>query len=631
MRWTSAIAYNFLSFEEVILQLQNRGLVLVEGKNLTNSKFKSNGSGKSSLLEPLVYGIYGVTSKGLKADEVINLKHGKGTVVVLEGYKGDDLYRIERYRKHPKHKNKVFLFANGKDISKHSTKETEQDILKLVGLDYNTFVNSVMFSQGGGAGRFAIATDKEKKEILENLVNLDIYAKAQTIAKARVDKKENELKEKDREKERLDWELSQVDVLEQQDQQRYESTKQMIEREQANIEKLTASLAAYKEEKEYYMENTRKNIITLTAQRDAVSDNSNLSNFETLRSQAERQVQSIKNKQYQLTLQKDEIVKKYRQIDSNSHCPVCGNELDPTHRDQEKNALREQLKPIMLELQSLQAELPAFEEQFNQAHEEYTHARIKRDGIVKEYQKFDSMIKSGEQGLKEYEDYIRSYNTHIQQSQNTLEKLQAVSAPQPRTAEREAIREKTKVHKHEVLQIQKELDQLKTAVKAYSNSGIKSHVLDLVTPFLNKQANQHLSVLSGTDMEITFTTQTANKKGELSDKFDVQLTNAAGGDHYKANSEGEKKRADLAISLALQDHVLSREETATNFVVYDEVFDALDSVGIENVVTLLRERLKVIPTIFVITHSETLKPLFDKVITVVKNKDGVSTLKEGAI
>lgn len=56
-----------------------------------------------------------------------------------------------------------------------------------------------MFSQGNGAGRFAIATDKEKKEILENLVHLDIYAKAQAVAKERLKKKEEEIALKEQE------------------------------------------------------------------------------------------------------------------------------------------------------------------------------------------------------------------------------------------------------------------------------------------------------------------------------------------------------------------------------------------------------------------------------------------------
>ncbi|MGE4642302.1 hypothetical protein ACEWF4_10000, partial [Bifidobacterium breve] len=74
------------------------------------------------------------------------------------------------------------------------------------------------------AGRFAIATDKEKKEILENLVNLQVYVTAQEVAKERVRAKDEEIRNKKAEGERLQWELSQVDTLEQQDRDNYENT-----------------------------------------------------------------------------------------------------------------------------------------------------------------------------------------------------------------------------------------------------------------------------------------------------------------------------------------------------------------------------------------------------------------------
>ena len=137
-------------------------------------------------------------------------------------------------------------------------------------------------------------------------------------------------------------------------------------------------------------------------------------------------------------------------------------------------------------------------------------------------------------------------------------------------------------------------------------------------------------MLAGNDMEIKFSTQTPKKDGEMTEKFDVQLTNAVGGDSYKANSEGEKKRADLAIAQALQDLVVSRAASAFNIVLYDEVFDALDEIGAENTIAMLKEKQKDIGTILVITHNAALKNLFDKVITITKNPDGTSVLTEGA-
>jgi DNA repair exonuclease SbcCD ATPase subunit len=629
MKWTKLTAKNFLSFEELKLKLDNRGIVLVEGQNLTSSKFKSNGSGKSSLLEPIVYAIYDTTSKGIKADEVINNKVGKNTVVILEGYKGEDLYRIERYRKHYKQRNKVKLFVNDEEITGKSAAETNKMIEKIVGIDYNTFINSIMFTQGSGAGRFAVATDKEKKEILENLINLHVYGHAQDIAKGRVKAKDEEINNKQREGERLNWELAQVDTLEQQDRENYDRTKQLIDQEHENYKSTFNGLEQFARDNIGTLNAINEEIEELTSRRDQMKSTSDVDTYANEVNRLTKLINENKNQQKQLEYQKADIVGKYKKLQTNTNCPICGTPLDTTHRDKEMADLKEQLRGVLLNLQKFQTELAPIEEEYNNAYAEYEKVRQAHDSVISEYRNIDMQIKQKEQWLQSYQTSKQSYHNKLESIKGTLEKLRSVPEPSPRDAERKAINGKIKAQRDELLALQKEKNQLEDAVKIYSNAGVKSHVLDLKTPFLNERANKYLAMLSGPDMEVKFSTQTPKKDGEMTEKFDVQLTNTAGGGNYKANSEGEKKRADLSIALALQDLVMNNAESAVNFAVYDEVFDALDNVGAENVVTLLKERQKSVGTIFVITHNDHLKPLFENVITVTKNKDGVSKLEEG--
>lgn len=584
----------------------------------------------SSLLEPIIYALYDTTSKGLKGDEVINNKTRKknNTSVILKGHDGENKYRIERYRKHTKYKNKVKLFINDKDVSEKSTKDTNKKIQRLIGIDYTTFVNSIMFSQGSGAGRFAIATDAEKKEILENIVRLGVYAKAQEVAKSRVQSKEKEIQEKEREVERLQWELSQVDTLEEQDKQQYETTRNMIKQEEENVKKTIDEISAYIHENVTMYNEMEDKINSFTEKLNSL-EGIDISEHADRVSKINQAIQQIKSQINQETYKKNDIVKKYAELKNNTHCPVCGSELDPEHRETEMAQLKEQLKPVLINLNELNSKLPQFQEAYEKAYAVYSDVKTQQEEITKKYREYTNEVKKCEQWIRQYENQLQALKNKQKNTTDTLEKLRKVPEPRPRDKERQTIKDKIKAHKDELLALQREKTKLENVVKVYSNSGVKSHVLDLVTPKLNEWGNKHLAVLSGPDMELKFSTQKKKKDGELVDKFDVQLINAAGGDQYKANSEGEKKRADLSIALALQDLVMSKAETATNFVVYDEVFDALDSVGAENVVTLLRERLKTVPTIFVITHNEHLKSLFDKTITIVKGKDAISRIYEG--
>ena len=168
--------------------------------------------------------------------------------------------------------------------------------------------------------------------------------------------------------------------------------------------------------------------------------------------------------------------------------------------------------------------------------------------------------------------------------------------------------------------------KLEHALEAFSDKGIKSHVLDLVTPTLNEGVNKYLSILSGGLIEAQFTTQTKKADGTFSDKLDIDVLYNGEETDYNSLSSGEKRRVDIAISLALQDMVMTRFGDDINLLAYDELFESLDAVGSENVIELLRQKLKDVSTIIVISHNEDLKPLFDKTIMVTKEQ-GISTLK----
>lgn len=629
MRWTKLYIKNFLSIEEAELDLDKRGLVLVEGKNKTNEAYQSNGSGKSSLIcDSIAYVLYDTTTKDLKADDVVNNVAGKNTSVILEGYYGEDKIRIERYRKHSKYKNKVRLLLNDKDISEKSTRDTNKAIEKLVGIDYNTFINSIMFSQGSGAGRFATATDKEKKEILENLVNLDIYSKAQEIAKDRVKLKQDEIRDKEQDIERLNWELANVDRMEQQDQENYEHTLNLIRQEQSNLEQTQQALTAYTDQNAGRISELNTEISELKKKQNEHTNIDISSNMDST-NKLYNIITEKQSSQKQLIAKKEEIVAQYKKIQTETHCPVCGNELDQEHREKEMLVLKEKLRPILIQLKTVEQELTELTNKYNKVYAEYQRKKQLHEQANQSYREIVQQIQNKERQIQEIERTIQGYKDQIQNIKSTLEKLNKVPKPRSRDDERESIREKIKAERQALLALEKEKTKLEDVVKVFSNSGVKSHVLDLITPFLNERANEYLSILTGSDIEIVFTTQKQNKDGTFTDKFDVQVINATGGESYQANSEGEKKRIDLAISLAIQDLVMTRTQLTTNFVVYDEVFDALDGVGSENVIQLLKKRLDIVDSIFVITHNDILKNLFENVITVVKVGKGLSRVEEG--
>lgn len=73
---------------------------------------------------------------------------------------------------------------------------------------------------------------------------------------------------------------------------------------------------------------------------------------------------------------------------------------------------------------------------------------------------------------------------------------------------------------------------------------------------------------------------------------------------YAKRSGGERKRTDLAVLFALYEIVRDRSRYHPNFIMLDEVFDALDRSGRALVGQVLTTLSKRVDNIFVITHTD---------------------------
>jgi DNA repair exonuclease SbcCD ATPase subunit len=127
------------------------------------------------------------------------------------------------------------------------------------------------------------------------------------------------------------------------------------------------------------------------------------------------------------------------------------------------------------------------------------------------------------------------------------------------------------------------------------------------------------------EIKISFDTESTLKSGETRDKFSVKILRGESLVDYAACSSGEKRRMDVAILLSLQSLIFERSASNSNLIVFDEVFDSLDTIGIERVVNLLSEEASE-KAIFCVSHINELRDYFQNII-IVKKKDGISYLE----
>lgn len=198
MRLLHLRATNFGPFADpgVSLDLSGQGLVAVVGTNRVDPGFDANGVGKSSILDALMWALFGETGarketssndSGLKGDEVVNEAAGKDCVVEVDFARDNgQVVRVRRWRRaKPDADSKR---GSGVDVSEavaagfvavaNLDKTNVQGAIdERLGFDRALFCQTVVRGQEDTFS-FAQATPKERFDILtqiEGLSELDVW------------------------------------------------------------------------------------------------------------------------------------------------------------------------------------------------------------------------------------------------------------------------------------------------------------------------------------------------------------------------------------------------------------------------------------------------------------------------
>lgn len=149
--------------DPMTLAFNDDSLVLITGPN---------GIGKTMALDAIPFTLYGITSKGMKGDDVVNNVAGKNCKTWVKFAIDNDNYKVTRYQAYSKLGNTVVLNKNGVDIKK-GQKEVLPEIERLV-CSKKSFMNTLMFGQKV-KDFFTDLVDSDKKQIFRELLALEQY------------------------------------------------------------------------------------------------------------------------------------------------------------------------------------------------------------------------------------------------------------------------------------------------------------------------------------------------------------------------------------------------------------------------------------------------------------------------
>jgi len=630
---------NFFSIKKASLKLSGQGMVLVLGENHDAPKSNSNGSGKSSLLEALCWCCWGETICGLSGDEVVNERVGKNCRVVFTFEDEGKTYVVTRTRllsDKGKKPNDLTFTVDGEDATKESMKATQKVVTEALGVDFHTF-RAMM----PGAGlKAASMTDKEVKLLLEDLLQASVLSQAQELAreeakrlKADLEATTKSMEDAERQRKAAASRLTEYEVKHGSFEDDRDAEIMAVQKEVAGeMEVIDKAMEVAKRWKK-----ASERILQLKPQEDSTVEQvaTNRQVITQLRKNAQDALRALEIEQglaNAIRVQTEQAYTKYEKVGGT--CPHCKQEVDETHKQKHLADLKAIIAEHTLKEEAWKQSVNAAKESWNRRIEEAQEKLKKAEEAMAEVRTEIRQLESIE---TEYEVAKSKHSTakkRIKQLSEKNDELRTRVSP---------FRDLIAGEERAVAQLEGSVQQYRNMIKVtsdekalydfwvdgFSPAGLRSYMLEHVTPILNAKAQQYADILSDGEMSVVFHTKSETAGGESREKFNIEVKQRHGCSNYNGNSKGEKAKADLVICMAIGDLASLRANKVIPFRFLDEPFESVDSSGTEAITALLNSQREQYDTVYVITHNDYFKELFDKRITVVK-KNGESTVETHA-
>lgn len=640
---------NFLVIGDAEVDLHNCGLTLIEGRNEDDESANSNGAGKSSLVDALCWCLYGVTGRGVSGDAVINKKAKKECVVGVEVWtEGLNCYYIERGRKSKRLGNNLIVqhvivdgndVGSGCELTKTTVADTQALVNDLLGCSYEIFTSSIYAVQEKMPDLPAL-TDKNLKTLIEEAAGIDKLQKASVIAKENLNDKQNSLDVlnskisscgneinslktiiKNTETERDSWKTK---AIAKRDQIKSEYDAIALERDEKaslllpvpELEKLEAEYRQIEAKlKEYGIEEANVRRLELNAQNkksECITEKRLIDVAQNKINEIEQSIQNIHNK-------------------VGTACKECGKVYKEEDLTDAVNALQKDKE------ERQKAILKSFEN-FKKLVEEAKTEAIKASEARRKLSSPTELTKRQlEVGNKincntERKTEVSRLSKMLGEKTKALVEIEAeLAGKNPFESMLTKLNDdlKSKDDHWATLASEAEMKQMEVYVaeevnNLYGVKGIRAHILDTITPFLNERTAFYLNTLSDGEITATWQTLTKTAKGDFKEKFSIDVQSVKGANCFAGLSGGEKRKVRVATSMALQDLVASRAKKPIDLYIADEVDHALDASGLERMMSILEEKAKQFGTALVISHNS-LRDWIDNSIVVTK-RDGISTV-----
>ena len=531
----------------------------------------ANGSGKSTMLDALCFGLFNKAFRKITKGQLVNSTNEKECLVEIDFSIGTKEYKVKRGIK-----PNIFeiwidgALQNQAAASTDQQKQLEDNILKL---NYKSFTQIVILGSASFVPFMQLST-ANRREVVEDLLDIKIFSAMNAVIKDRIKNTNDKIKElslkQSMTEEKVEMQKEFIESIEKSGKENIEKKKDKITSITTYIDQLTAENVQKVEEVSNTLQPQLENLLD-----------------------ASKKLKQLSNLKGKISEKVSSITEQHKFFNNNSVCPTCTQTIEEEFRLNKVSESETKAK----ELQQGYNELKEAIQQEEQRERDF-------NVVSKEISSLNNEISNNNVKISQLNKQSRDLDQEIQDITNKIKN---------RNTERKVLTELEQTL--DLIQTEKAKNKEDVSYFDFAHSlmkdgGIKGKIIKKYLPLMNQQINKYLQMM---DFYINFT---------LDEEFNEKIKSPIHEDFtYESFSEGEKMRINLAILFTWREIARMKNSVNTNLLILDEVFDSsLDFMGTDYFTKIIKYVIKD-TNIFVISHkTDELIDKFDRVVKFDKVK-----------
>lgn len=636
----------FRSIDKASITLNNQGIVIVKGINKYEENASSNGSGKSSIFEGIVYALFEETSSGEKNVENRILRTGFKIKLILD----IDGITYTIYREGKNNKSNVILYKNDIDISARTKSDTNKLILQLIGISKSVFLDSIILSQSVSTNLASLqpTARRERLEVLTNTdANVAVFKDKLKERQTFYEDQCNELQNKIAELNGICTSLKEQKITVQSKINYINS--QIEERNKlGNIDEINNQIKIYTNQINEWQNEINEIEINITNIDNDINEsrktgdvyinqkqliNTDINNLNSKIQEYSNQINLLEYQNKQCDNEINRYKNEIEKVKNSDICPTCGRKYDNVDDSHIQSVIEEYENNINIQNENHQLNNDKINNQYdniNEVNNQINDLKKKLVDIDNNINEFNNKLIEKDNNKKEFlqnkqfiNNNITTYNNYINDLEGRKEKINSFQI-----GNIDEFKDMLNDIESKYLDTSNQINNLNNTLNDnmnYLNS--TKHMLQLVVKefrtyllnnsiiYLNKVLEQYsISLFSNSGDIIRIDSE--------NNKLDIYLGQAP----YESLSGGEKTRVNIALLLAQKSLAQIIGNISCNIIILDEILGYCDGHAEEVVIDLITKDLDSLESIYMISHKEI--PIgYDKEIIIVKEPSGLSNVK----